>query len=129
MNKFIESIADLLAPPSPALRVITITSPVDYSEAPAGFFNVECASGKKSLGYRGSFLAWEVGEHVRDGAVLVHLTVPRSELPTVKLAFQKPTDGGSSHIGGCTVLDTDSLEEDNSTVQWDGTPPSSGEWV
>ena len=54
-----------LAPPSPTTKLITINSAVDYAELPRGFFRVETASGRETLGYKGpSFLSWEVGETV-----------------------------------------------------------------
>jgi flagellar basal body rod protein FlgG len=125
----VETIKSFLAPSSPAMRVVTVNSPVDYAALPQGFFNVVTHSGKVSLGYNGSFVSWNVGETVVDGGRRVTLSVPKSELPTVRLNFQKPTQDGAQHVGGVTVLDTDALEEDSAVV-WTGQSPRSGiEWV
>lgn len=105
-------------------QVVSVSGPVDYESVPKGFFNVETASGKKSLGYRGNFISWQVGTTVVDGAERVTLSVPRSELPTVRLNFQRSQDG-VQHIGGSSVIDTDSLEGDSS-VAWGGAKPASG---
>lgn len=112
------------------LQVITITGPVDHESVPVGFFRVRTASGKESLGYRGSFLAWKVGTTIVDGAQRVTLDKPLAELPLVELNYQRPAQDGTQFIGGMTVLDTDSLEEDT-TVRWDGAKPhgADGRWV
>jgi len=121
-----DTLKSFLQPQRSAGTIITVNSPVNYEEIPKGFFNVETASGNKSLGYRGSFLAWRVGETVVDGGSRVTLSVPRSELPTVVLNFQKAAQG-AQHVGGVTVLDTDVLEEDSAVV-WTGQSQRS-EWL
>lgn len=124
---FINSVKSLLRT-EPQATVITITSTDDYSEAPVGFFNVETASGTKSLGYKGSFLCWNCGTTVVDGSRRVTLDVPRESLPTVKLDFQRATEG-VQHIGGASIIETDALDGDTSTVAWAGTPYRDGvEW-
>jgi hypothetical protein len=116
-----ERIKTLFDRPQPT-QFIVIDGANNYNEVPRGFFNVETASGRKSLGYRGSTgLFWEVGETVNDGK-RVTLDKPREELPTVKLNFTKRD---SSTVAGCTVIDTDSIDSDGS-VEWCGDPPSSG---
>jgi hypothetical protein len=110
-----------LEPPKPTLKLVTINSAENLHELPLGFFNVECASGRKSLGYNGSFYCFDVGETVVDGKRIT-LDKPRAELPTVKLDFTKRD---SSIVAGCTVIDTDSIDSDG-TVLWDGMPPLDG---
>jgi hypothetical protein len=109
-----------LDPPKPTMELITVRS-FAPDELPEGFFNVVTASGKKSLGYRGGFVSWDVGETVVDGAKRLTLDKPRSDLPTVKLEF-----GQSNVAGGFKVIDTDTLDTDNSEVNWAGAPPASG---
>lgn len=103
-----------LAPPSPTTKLITINSAVDYAELPRGFFRVETASGRETLGYKGpSFLSWEVGETVVDGGKRITLDRPRTELPIVRLDFRQE-DARVHRVGGLNVIDTDSLDS------WDG---------
>lgn len=115
----VETIKSFLAPSSPAMKTVTINSGADYAELPQGFFNVIALSRQISLGYNGGFLSWNVGETVVDGGRRVSLGVPKGELPTVRLNFQKPTQDGSQFVGGVTVVDTDTLESD-SAVTWTG---------
>ncbi len=126
----IGSIRSFLAPSAPAttFAVININSAVDYESLPQGFFNVVTASGKKSLGYNGGFLAWSVGAFVVDGGKRIAAPENRAELPTVVLNFQK-TQNGVQHIGGCSVIDADSLEQEQ-TVVWDGQEQKAGvQWT
>ena len=97
------------------MNIITINSAANYEGLPQGFFNVVTASGKKSLGYNGGFLAWSVGAFVVDGGKRIAAPENRAELPTVVLNFQK-TQNGVQHIGGCSVLDTDSLDNDSAVM-------------
>lgn len=125
----VETIREFLSPSAPALKVVTVNSPVDYDEIPKGFFRVLTLSGAESRGWNGSFLCWRVGSIVVDGGQRHTCETPLSELPTVRLNFQKPTQNGSQHLGGCTVLDTDSLEEDTAVV-WTGLKGRDGvAWV
>ena len=119
-----ERIKSFLAPSSPALKVVTVRSTADYEELPKGFFRCVTNSSVESLGYNGGFLCWAVGETVVDDGKRITLTVPRSELPLVRLNFSRQTNG-AQHVGGSTIIDTDSLDGDN-TVVWDGQPPRSG---
>jgi len=124
----IETIKDFLSPSSPALRTVTINGPVDYAELPQGFFNVIGQSGKISRGYNGCFLSWNVGEIVVDGGRRIP-SPPMSELPTVRLNFQRPAQDGAQCVGGHSIIDTDSLEADTAVV-WDGSQVRDGvEWV
>lgn len=114
-----ERIKTLFDRPEP-MQFIVISGAENYNEVPWGFFNVETASGRKSLGFRGNTgLWWEVGETVNDGK-RVTLDKKREELPTVKLNF---TRRGSSSVAGCTVIDTDSIDSDG-CVEWCGDPPA-----
>jgi hypothetical protein len=101
-------------PPRPKMGLISISS-FDPEEMPLGFFNVETASGRKSLGYRGGFSSYDVGETVVDGGKRITLDKKREELPTVKLPY-----GQHQSAGGHTVLDTESLESNDGEVSWDG---------
>jgi hypothetical protein len=124
-----DTLKSFLQPQSSAVTIITVNSPVNYEEIPKGFFRVRRASGKESLGFKGSFLAWNVGETVVDGNQRVTLTTPRAELPLVELNFQRPAQDGAQHFGNTTVVDTDTLEEDT-TVVWAGQSQRSGvEWL
>ncbi len=125
----IGSIRSFLAPSAPAttFATITINSSADELEIPFGFFNVECHSGRVSLGYKfkdGS-RSYQVGAFVVDGGKRIAAPENRAELPTVVLNFQK-TQNGVQHIGGCSVIDTAALDGDNSTVIWEGKEPPSG---
>ncbi len=113
-----------------AVRVITVTGPVDHESVPVGFFRVRTASGKESLGYRGSFISWKVGPTVVDGAQRVTLTTPREELPLVELNYQRPAQDGVQYVGGASVIDTDTLDGDTG-VSWAGPTPhgADGRWV
>ncbi len=126
---FFSSVKNMLRPPSQATPSITfITGVESYGELPQGFFRVEFASGRKSLGWNGSFLCWDVGETVVDGQRIT-LDKPRSELPLVKLSFARQTDG-VQRVGGQSLIETDSLEQDNGAVSWGGQKPSDGvAWV
>jgi hypothetical protein len=118
-----DSIKELfnLAPPKPTTALIALRS-FSLEDLPQGFFNVETASGKKSLGYNGSFVTYDCGETVVDGARRVTLDKKRDELPTVKLDYR---GRGSNTVSGYSVIETDSMESDNE-VNWTGQPPSSG---
>src|SRR5580698_2646686 len=75
------------------IKVISIASTADYGELPKGFFIVEGASGRKTLGFNcASFLSWDVGKTVVVGRDRITLDKPLSELPTVRLNFRAQTD-------------------------------------
>jgi hypothetical protein len=109
-----------LEPPKPTTRLVVISGADNLHELPRGFFNVECASGRKSLGYNGGFYCFDVGETVVDGK-RVTLDKPRSELPTVKLDFRSSS---VQTVMGRSVIETDA--EDYDPVSWEGDQPSSG---
>ena len=109
-----------LEPPKPATRLVVVSSSANYSELPTGFFRVRAASGRETLGYNGSFLAWEVGETVVDGAKRVTLDKSRAELPLVELNFRSQC---SETVMGHSFIETDT---DGGEVSWGGMPPSSG---
>jgi len=120
-----ETIKNFLQPQQRSnFHVVTVSGPVDYESIPLGFFRVVTALGKESLGYRGSFISWRVGKTVVDGAQRHTCETPLSELPTVRLNYQR-SQYGDVQIGGCRVIDTDSLDADRSVV-WDGAPPANG---
>lgn len=123
----IDTVKSLLSPsaPSTTFATITINGPVDYEDLPKGFFNVETASGRKSLGYNGGFLSWQVGSVIVDGGQRLAAPENRAELPTVKLNYQRPQSDGVQHFAGASVIDTDTLEGD-STVVWSGDEPAYG---
>ena len=123
---FFSSVKNMLRPPSQATPAITfITGVESYGELPQGFFRVEFASGRKALGYKGSFISFDCGNTVVDGERIT-LTVPRETLPVVKLNFSKPTPGVLQQVGGASVVDTDALDGDNGDVVWDGARPADG---
>jgi len=107
-----------LEPPRPTTKLIVVNSSANYADLPTGFFRVRTVSGRETLGYNGSFLAWEVGETVVDGARRVTLSVPRAELPLVELDFRQNTQTVMGH----SVIETDT---DDCDVNWCGAPPSS----
>jgi hypothetical protein len=109
-----------LEPPKPALKLVVVNSFANHSELPTGFFRVRTVSGRETLGYNGSFLAWEVGETVVDGAKRVTLSIPRAELPLVELDYRSQ---GSNVVKGHSIVETDT---DGGDVNWTGAPPSSG---
>jgi hypothetical protein len=115
-----DSIKAFFQSPTPPLKVISITSSVNYAEVPQGFFRVEAASGKSSLGYNCPvFLCWDVGPTVVVGRERVTLSVPREELPLVKLNFKSPA-AGVQQVGSAGVIDTDSLDGVDGSVGYDG---------
>ncbi len=107
-------------------KIVTVTSGANYAELPKGFFNVETASGKKSLGYNGSFFCFDCGLTVVDGAQRITLDKPRSALPLVKLNFVAQQAAGTVRVGSHTVVDTESLDQFDGHVQWDGAPMREG---
>ncbi len=109
-----------IEPPKPPIQLVTVSG-FDPSELPLGFFNVVTASGRKSLGWNGSFVSYDVGETVVDGKRIT-LDKKRDELPTVKLDYRSQS---SNTVNGRTVIETDSMESDGE-VSWCGAPPSSG---
>ncbi len=124
----IDKVRSFLAPSaSSTFAAITINSSADADAVPFGFFNVEFHSGRVGLGYRGISCgtSYQVGTTVVDGAKRDTLSVPRSELPTVKLNYSKPQSDGVQHFAGASIIDTDSLDND-STVTWDSAEPASG---
>jgi hypothetical protein len=107
-------------PQPTAVRVISVTGSNDYAELPQGFFRVEAASGKTSLGYNcPAFLCWDVGPTVVVGRERITLAVPREELPLVKLNFRSPT-AGMQQVGSMGIVDTDSLDGNDGSVGYDG---------
>lgn len=108
-----------LEPPKPTMKLVTVNSAENLHELPRGFFNVECASGRKSLGYNGSFYCFDVGETVVDGKRIT-LDKPREELPTVKLDFRRD----SQTVMGRSVIEVDA--DDYDPVSWAGDQPPSG---
>jgi hypothetical protein len=122
---FFRSVKNMLQPQQrSAVSFITVTSTDNYGELPQGFFRVEAASGRKSLGYKGSFVSFDCGNTVVDGERIT-LTVPRESLPVVKLNFARQTEG-VQQVGSHSVVDTDALDGDNGAVVWDGAKPSDG---
>ncbi len=113
--------------PRQALRkatpsILTVSGTNDYTELPQGFFRVETASGKKSLGFNClSFLSWQVGTTVVVGGKRITLDKPLDELPLVKLHFANQ-EQGIQRVGGVGIIDTDVLDESDGTVGWNGTP-------
>jgi hypothetical protein len=109
-----------------AVRVISVTGSNDYAELPQGFFRVEAASGKKSLGYNcPAFLCWDVGPTVVVGRDRITVSVPREELPLVKLNFGKQ-DSVQQVVGGRGIIDTDLLDGNDGAVTWAGSAPRDG---
>ena len=106
-------------------NIITVSGSGDYSELPQGFFRVEAASGKTSLGYNcPAFLCWDVGPTVVVGRERITLSVPREELPLVRLNFKQQT-AGVTQVGSTGIIDTDALDNDGS-VEWAGSPQRDG---
>ena len=106
--------------------IITVSRSHDYAELPQGFFRVEAASGKKSLGFNcPTFLCWEVGPTVVVGRERITLSVPREELPLVKLNF-RPQDSVRQIVGGHGIIDTDALDGNDGSVTWSGSKPRDG---
>jgi hypothetical protein len=106
LETFLDKLKPSISRTQPSIIFVTGTD--NYGELPQGFFNVECASGKKSLGYNGSFLCWEVGSTVVDGGKRIAAPENRADLPTVRLNFQQTT-AGAQHVGGQTLIETDSM--------------------
>jgi hypothetical protein len=119
---FLDTMKTLLNfdPPRPKMGIISINS-FSPEDLPKGFFNVETASGKKSLGYNGGFVTYDCGATVVDGKRIT-LDKPRAELPTVKLDYRNQN---SNVINGTAVIETDLMEGDGE-VSWSGAPPSPG---
>jgi hypothetical protein len=106
-----------LEPPKPSMALITVSS-FSPEELPLGFFNVITRSGKKSLGYKGSFVTYDCGTTVVDGK-RVTLDKPLEELPTVKLDY-----GRSDVAGAFRVIETP--DDSSGEVNWTGSAPASG---
>jgi hypothetical protein len=138
-----------LEPPKPSMEIIVIGGADSLHGLPQGFFNVETASGKKSLGYNsppsmmmlpdqflvdpatgdrlvrqtlvggGELQTFDCGETVVDRGKRITLDKPRSELPTVKLNYRRNAHTALGH----SIIETDA---DDCEVGWSGAPPSSG---
>jgi hypothetical protein len=77
---------------------------LDHNNLPNGFFNVETISGKKTLGFRGlTGTYFDCGTVVVDGAERHALSIPRDQLPTVKLDYGRQQSD--------RLLDTSELDE------------------
>ena len=114
--------------PQVETAIITINSPVNYAELPQGFFRVETASGRRTLGYNCStFLCWDCGTTVVVGRDRVTLGTSPDELPLVKLNLRSQTNGVHD-VNGRGVIDTDLFDENDGSVSWDGATPNS-DWV
>lgn len=99
-----------------------------YDNLPSGFFIVETANGKQSLGYydpQTKHHEWPVGTTVVVGGRRITLD-PDANLPTVKLAFMREQPG-VTRVSNRRLLDTDSMDWDGE-VKWDGGKPNDG-WV
>lgn len=123
---FMDTVKNILniEPPSPTLQLVVINSADNLAELPRGFFNVIAKSGRKSLGYNGSWWSFDVGETVVDG-MRITLDKPRLELPTVKLDFRSQN---AQTVMGHAVIEVDAGDCD---VEWDGKKPlgSDGGWI
>jgi len=99
--------------------IINYTGGTNYEELPLGFFRVETATNKESLGYRNTtgWLSWNCGETVVDGDNRVTLSVPRESLPLVRLNFRGQSAG--TVVGDQRIIDTDDLSW-NGEVEYDG---------
>ncbi len=120
-----DTIKSIFRPQATALKVISVTSAVDYAELPQGFFRVEAASGRKTLGYNcTSFLCWDVGTTiVVGGNQRITLEKSPEELPLVKLNFRSQMPG-VQQVGGRSVVDTDVLDGYDGSVSWAGATPA-----
>lgn len=103
---------------------------------PEGFFH--CVAGdRKTLGFKcQNFYAYEVRTPVNDGKSIVHLAAwleahgmkSADELPTVHLTLQK-ADRTQQNIEGTNIIETDSLDDFDGNVRYDGVPNSGVAWI
>jgi hypothetical protein len=122
---FINSVKNMFQP-IPKAAAVVVTSGADYAELPQGWFRVETASGRKSLGYNCPlFLCWDCGTTVVVGKNRVTLDKPKAELPLVRLDFRRQQQG-VVRVGGRTIIESESLGDTDGTVAWDGATPRDG---
>ena len=99
---------------------------------PDGFFH--CIAGdRKRLGFKCvNWFAYDVRTPVNDGKQLVHLAAwltergmkSADELPTVVLTVQR-ADGPQQNVNGTNIIETDSLDDFDGNVKYDGHRSSS----
>ena len=102
---------------------------------PMGFFLVQ-AGERKTLGFRCvNWFAYDVRTPVNDGLKIVHLAEwltergmkSADELATVVLTLQK-ADSTQQNIEGTNIIETDSLDEFDGNVAYDGAPNAGVQW-
>jgi hypothetical protein len=96
---------------SSSITFVEVGGALDYSAIPRGFFQVITASGKESLGYRGTFTTFDCGTTVVDGKERHSLSIPRDQLPIVKLNFSSQQSDGTQTVRGVKLMDTADLGE------------------
>jgi len=83
---------------------VEVNSSLDYNNLPQGFFRCITASGIETLGFRGcTGTSFDCGTVVVDGAERHALSIPRDQLPTVKLDYGRQQSD--------RLLDTSELDE------------------
>ena len=108
----LENLKSFFQPKPRSTTFVEVSSALDLNNLPNGFFNVETASGKKTLGFRGlTGTSFNVGSTVVDGAERHSLSIPRDQLPTVKLNFSSQQSDGVQTVRGRNLLDTSELDE------------------
>ncbi len=116
----LDVVKSILRPQATALKAIDVSGSVNYAELPLGFFRVETASGKKSLGYScPTLLSWDVGTTVVVGGNRITLDVPQEQLPLVRLNFQSQA-AGVQQVGGHSIIDTERLDGWDGEVAYEG---------
>jgi hypothetical protein len=91
---------------------IEVSGAIDLNNLPQGFFNVITASGKETLGFRGrTGTSFNCGTTIVDGAERHSLSIPRDQLPVVRLNFSSQQSDGVQQVRGHRLLDTSELDE------------------
>jgi hypothetical protein len=103
-----------------AVKFVTVESAVNYDKIPMGFFNVETARGRKTLGFRDANLtSFDCRSPVWTGSKTETLSVPRETLPTVKLNFPDNRLDGVQTIKGRNLMDISSFDTFDGEVKYE----------
>jgi hypothetical protein len=115
----LENLKSFFQPKPRSTTFVEVSGAIDLNNLPNGFFNVITASGKSTLGFRGlTGTSFNVGSTVVDGAERHSLSIPRDQLPTVKLNFQSQQSDGTQTVRGVKLMDTSDLDEFDGNFQY-----------
>jgi len=115
-------------------KPIDVFGPADYGKIPAGFFRIQQAKGKETLGYKPGPITVEerdeegkvistyqvaspfgvmfaVKETFTLGGQTIALDVPRRKLPMIRFNFFNANSAGIARVGGTLVVNTEHVRQ------------------